>query len=254
MDLYFLGSGSEKNYQHPRRKNTSLLITSSAGNTIVDVGDAFPDSWNEIRQIHPDLEFPSVLIFSHAHQDHIKSLPAYFHYAEVEGVDKPTIYITEQERENLERSLYWIDLSKKSNLHLVRKGESAHIHNEDYHWIQTVHGDREPLGFRLRSTLYFPDFNGEIPNLGELAEGISRIIMECNNYHFSKSGRHNSVETILQNKDQWRALNAEEIILTHLGDEMPIVEGEISKIESLLSDELGTKVSFSYDLMVIRID
>lgn len=253
MDLYFLGSGSEKNYQYPRRLNTSLLITTSTGNIIVDVGDAFPDSWNELRQTNPQIEFPSTLVFTHAHQDHIKSLPAYLQYAKVEGIQKPTIYTTEKTRDLIERSLYWLDLSQISHLKLIDNKKKSSIHGETFNWFHTVHGDREPLGFKLNSTLFIPDFNGDIPKMGSLTKGLSTMIMECNNYDFSKSGRHNSVKKILKNKEGWKMILPNELILTHLGTELPIEEKAISELEEMLSQELDTKVTLSYDLQKIPV-
>lgn len=253
MELYFLGSGSEKNYQYPRRLNTSLLITTSKGNIIVDVGDAFPDSWNELRQANPQIEFPSTLIFTHAHQDHIKSLPAYLQYAKVEGIDKPTIYTTEKTKGLIERSLYWLDLSEISELKLVDNKQNSSINEMTFKWFNTVHGDREPLGFRINSTLFIPDFNGNIPGMGNLTNDLSTIIMECNNYDFSKSKRHNSVKKILESKEEWKKILPKKLILTHLGTELPIEEKAIKELETKLSKELAVQVSLSYDLQKISI-
>jgi ribonuclease BN (tRNA processing enzyme) len=100
MNIYFVGTGSECNFQFPRRKNTSLLLEMDEESAIIDIGDSFPDNWNLLKRKFPHLKFPSILIFSHPHIDHICSFAAFRHYAEKEKTTFRT-YATKETMEEI---------------------------------------------------------------------------------------------------------------------------------------------------------
>ncbi len=249
--LYFLGSGSECNYQKPRRKNTSLFLCLPKGNIIIDVGDAFPDNWNLLKKKNKSLRFPSALFFTHSHLEHIYSFERYKYYASRESVNFQT-FTTRDTLKEIKKTLYWLKNEDFNKITFLEYGKKFTCLGEGFVPFKLKHGKINTIGFRFGDIAYLPDFDGSIPKDSLSAiEGSKMIIMECNNAE-TKMKDHNNLERAVKlgrifNK-KWKMKH---LILTHLGDEFPAKRKECNKFILKKYPNESFKITPSFDLMKI---
>lgn len=249
--LYFLGSGSECNYQEPRRKNTSLLLCLLKGNIIIDVGDAFPNNWNLLIKKEKSLRFPSALFFTHSHLDHIYSFAAYEYYALREKANFQT-FLTRETLKEIKKTFHWLKNDDFNKITFLEHGKKFTCFGEAFVPFKLKHGKINTVGFRFRDIAYLPDFDGSISkDSSSIIEGSKTIIMECNNVENKMKG-HNNLENAIKlgrlfNK-KWKM---EHLILAHLGDEFPIKRKECDKFIVKRHPNEAFKITLSFDLMKI---
>jgi ribonuclease BN (tRNA processing enzyme) len=232
MNIYFLGTGSESNYQFPRRKNTSLLLEMEGENAIIDIGDSFPDNWNLLKRKFPHLKFPSILMFSHPHIDHICSCAAFRHYAEKENVTFRT-YATKETMEEILKVFHWLIAPDFGEVTHLNYGEKIKISSEDFIPFKLLHGKFDTTGFRFGENVFFPDFDGSISEeCLESVKGARNIIMECNDLGEKKLNHNNLSNAIELSRNMNNDSKIDALLLAHLSDDFPVEKTECQKIIS----------------------
>lgn len=249
--IYFLGSGSECNYQEPRRKNASLFLCLPKGNIIIDVGDAFPDNWNLLKKKKKFLRFPSALFLTHSHLEHIYSFERFKYYALRESVKFQT-FTTRETLKEIKKTFYWLKNDDFNKITFLEYGKKFTCLGEKFIPFKLKHGKIDTTGFRLGDTVCLPDFDGSIPkNSLPIIQGSKTIIMECNNVENKMKG-HNNLENAIKlgrlfNK-KWKMQN---LILTHMGDEFPVKRKECNRFIARKYPNESFKIIPSFDLMKI---
>jgi phosphoribosyl 1,2-cyclic phosphodiesterase len=230
MNIYFLGTGSECNYQFPRRKNTSLLLEMGEENAIIDIGDSFPDNWNLLKRKFPYLKFPSVLMFSHPHIDHICSFAAFRHYAEKENVTFRT-YATKDTMEEILKVFHWLTAHDFGEVTYLNYGEKIEISNEDFIPFKLLHGKFDTTGFRFGENAFFSDFGGSISQESlKSVKGARNVIMECNDLGEKKLFHNNLANAIELSRNIYNNSKIDALLLTHLSDDFPVEKTECQEI------------------------
>lgn len=217
-----MGTGSESNYQFPRRKNTSLLLEMDEENAIIDVGDSFPDNWNLLKRKFPHLKFPSILIFSHPHIDHICSFAAFRHYADKEKTTFRT-YATKETMEEILKVFHWLTVSDFGEVTYLNYGEKIKISSEDFIPFKLLHGKFDTTGFGFGENAFFPDFDGSIPiESMESAKGARNVIMECNDLGEKKIFHNNLSNAVDLGRRLDKDSKINTLLLAHLSDDFPV--------------------------------
>lgn len=253
MNIYFLGSGSECNYQYPRRRNTSLLFEFPKGNLLVDVGDSFPDNWNILKTKNCKLKFPSVLLITHDHLDHDCSLAAYRNYSKEEKVNYGTL-LTRDTLKKIKKTFHWLKDDDFKIISFIKHGKEFDCLGEKILPFGLKHGKVISTGFRIADISYLPDFDGTISGDNfEIVKGSSIVIMECNNFRKKYAFHNNFYNAINLGKKFKKFWNFNHLILTHLGDDFPVNKDECQRFIQQQTEKVDFKVSFSFDLMKIKI-
>ena len=230
-----------------------MLLEMENENAIIDVGDAFPDNWNLLKQKYPDLRFPSILIFSHAHIDHICSFAAFKYYAQKEGVIFRT-YATKETMEEILKVFHWLTISDFGEITYLNYGEKCQVSEVGFIPLRFSHGKFNSTGLVFGENVFLPDFDGSIPKeSASFLNDARNIIMECNNLS-EKLPAHNNLQSTLEIGRKLMANGKlEKIFLTHLGDEFPNKKIECQKIIESKYPNGKLKISAPDDLDKIVI-
>ncbi|MDT8317895.1 MAG: GPMC system MBL fold metallohydrolase [bacterium] len=220
-----------------RRTRSSILISSEAGNILVDTSTdlRYQALENGIRRI-------DAVLFTHAHADHVhgidelrsfnfiqkKAIPCFGNATTLDRIQRMFSYIFKDH--NFGGGIPQLTMNEVA--------DKFSLLDEEVVPVEVIHGDLPILGYRIADIAYITDCS-EIPVASmEKLKGLDLLILGALRY--TKHDTHFSVDEAM---DVVRALKPERALFTHLGHDL-----DYEKAVAALPENVG----LAYDGMTME--
>ncbi|HEX9251640.1 MAG TPA: ribonuclease Z [Ignavibacteriaceae bacterium] len=260
MKIKFLGTGSGKTSLN--RFHSSLLISSSNYNLLVDCGDGISRAI-----LNQNIDFNSIdsILFSHFHADHFSGLPSMITQMKLlSRKNDLRIFVHSSEKSFLEDFIFHSYLFKKRmtfDLSIVPFDEkdevlliddfrftsklNSHLDKYKKASLETPSNQENKLGFASLSFLFKDDGNTCIYT-GDVGSEKDLYLFNQKVDWFITEVTHIKSEDSLKIID---LLQASKVILTHIGDDF---EKSISDFCQTLPENLKSRIIIAFDQLELN--
>ena len=249
MKIKFLGTGSGQTSLN--RSHSSILISSSKFNLLVDCGDGISRAF-----LNQKIDFQSIdfILISHFHADHFTGLPALL--TQMKLVSKKTnltIFVHISEKNFLEQFLFHSYLFKERMTFEVKiisfETESEIKMDNSFFFIarRNSHLDKykqydpdKRLGF-VSLSFFFRDDENSVIYTGDIASEKDLYLFDQKVEWFISESTHIEPQYFA---DILTKLNPDKLILTHISDEN---KGSLLSFQQNMSKSLKSRIFFASD-------
>ena len=249
MKIKFLGTGSAKTSLI--RFHSSLLISSSKQNLLVDCGDGISKAI-----LKQNINFNSIdsILISHFHADHFSGLPSLLTQMKLlSRKNDLTIFVHSSEKDFLEDFIFHSYLFKERmtfKLNIVWFDEEKEVLlSDDFKFISKLNShldkykkydQQNKLGFTSLSFLFW-DYENSAIYSGDIGSENDLYIFNQKVDWFITETTHIKSENIINLLDK---LDPEKIILTHIGDDF---EKPLTNFYQSLPEHLKSRIITAFD-------
>jgi ribonuclease Z len=249
MKIKFLGTGSGQTSLN--RFHSSILITSSNQNLLVDCGDGISKA---IRKQNADFNSIDSILISHFHADHFSGLPSLLTQMKLlSRKNDLTVFVHSSEKDFLEDFIFHSYLFKERmtfNFKIISFDEENEIKvSEDFYFISKLNSHLEKyrqydsknkLGFASLS-FYFKDDENSIIYSGDIGDENDLYLFNQKVDWFITETTHIKQENILKLLEK---SDPTKIILTHIGDDF---ENPLNQFYQSLPNHFKSRIILAFD-------